>query len=602
MILGTAGHVDHGKTTLVRALTGVDCDRLDEERRRGITIQLGFAPWTLPDGRRLSVVDVPGHERLVRTMLVGAGGMELVLLVVSAEAGVMPQTREHLGACQVLGVRAGVVALTFADRVADPAVAAERIRGELAGTFLAEAPIVPVCAPEGRGLEALGEAVAAVAGETSGADLLPCLPVDRAFAIPGFGTVVTGSLWRGRLEVGQLVSLHPGQSGLRIRGLQIHGESVQIAPPGHRVAVNLPDLDRERLDAGAWLGAPEGLVTTRVLDVEFEWLGHNPRPLRRLRGVTLHLGAMRALANLRADAPIEPGQRGTGRVHLDRPLPIPPGAGFVLRGNPTIDFGAVRGGGRVLDTQPPRRRLASVRARLAAEPAALDALLEDAGPKGVLPDTVALRIPVPPLPAGPPLFSDRAEGAAIEALVSKVTEHHRLRPLEPGLPRSQTQRTALEARARGLAVEQGVLLMEAGILRSPTHRASLEGKALALSRKLMRAIGKAGLAALSEKALFERFPAPNAEIKEVLEHLIRAERIIRHGGFYFPAREAKALRSDAAREALDGARLSIGWLKERAGVSRKHAIPLFNWLDHCGATARAGDQRVAGSRAADYLS
>ncbi len=231
MLWGTAGHVDHGKTTLVKALTGVDCDRLAEEKRRGITIALGFARWALPDGRVVSVVDVPGHERLVRTMLVGAAGLDAVLLVVSAEAGVMPQTREHLGACRVLGVTRGVVALTFADRVADVAAVRAAVRAELADTGLADAAIVPVAAPTGAGLDALAAAVARVADALPPRDLeAPCLlPVDRVFSVEGFGTVVTGSLVRGRLAVGDRVELVPRPSGvrtrdvLRIKGLQSHG-------------------------------------------------------------------------------------------------------------------------------------------------------------------------------------------------------------------------------------------------------------------------------------------------------------------------------------------------------------------------------------------
>ncbi|MCB9535556.1 MAG: selenocysteine-specific translation elongation factor [Myxococcales bacterium] len=395
MLWGTAGHVDHGKTTLVRALTGVDCDRLDEERRRGITIELGFARWVLPDGRALSVVDVPGHERLVRTMLVGAAGLDAVLLVVSAEAGVMPQTREHLAACQVLGVERGVVALTFGDRVDDLEAAAAAVRADLRGTAFADAEIVPVAAPTGAGLDALAAAVARVADALPPRDLRApaLLPIDRAFSVEGFGTVVTGSLVRGRLRVGEQVDLVPRPPGLRardtlrIKGLQSHGRPVDAADAGLRVAVNLA-CDRRLVERGAALCAPGSVHVGRVFDAEVRWLPHLGPPPRRARwGLALHVGAVRALADVRMDDVLRPGGVGTARVRLDRPAPLPAGARFVLRGEPDARHGAVVGGGRLLDAAPPRKRKGPGRAALAAadRPAAVELAVAEAGVRGATP-------------------------------------------------------------------------------------------------------------------------------------------------------------------------------------------------------------------------
>ncbi len=598
MILGTAGHVDHGKTTLVRALTGVDCDRLDEEKRRGITIALGFAPWDLPDGHRVSVVDVPGHERLVRTMLVGAGGLDAVLLVVSAESGVMPQTREHLAACQVLGVRRGVVAVTFTDRVDDLATSLELIEEDLQRTMLAGAPLFPVCAPRGDGLAALTEAVAELARTYTPppTDLPALLPVDRVFSIAGFGTVVTGSLLRGRLRMGDTVALHPGPERVRVRGLQIHGAEVDVAEPGQRLAVNLADVSRDEVAAGAFVAPPGALLRTRVVDAEIEWLPHAEEPLRRLRGVAFHLAAARCLADVRADTPIAPGERGTARLHLDRPLPVPPGARFVLRGAPTVEFGGIRGGGRVLDVHPPRRRRAEVRAALSANATGTDILVTEAGGRGLSPALLALRLPVPAREPGPLLFAPAVLDAATRNIVEQVARWHRAHPLDPGMPAARVSETAVAERALEAALEQGSLVRRDAHVAAPDHRVTLDDRGQHLARKLMRAIGRAGLKALSKKELLERFPAQDAELEEVLAHLERVGRVVHTHGLCFPGRELRALRRDAARAALEHP-LDVTWLKTRAGVTRKHAIPLFTWLDSTGVTMRRENLRVAGPRA-----
>lgn len=607
MLWGTAGHVDHGKTTLVRALTGVDCDRLEEEKRRGITIALGFARWVLPDGRAISVVDVPGHERLVRTMLVGAAGLDAVLLVVSAEAGVMPQTREHLAACRVLGVERGVVALTFADRVADVEAARAAVRAELADTAFADADIVPVVAPTGAGLDALAAAVARVADALPPRDLeAPALlPIDRVFSVEGFGTVVTGSLVRGRLAVGDRVDLVPrpaelrARDALRIKGLQSHGRAVEQADAGQRVAVNLA-CDRRLVERGAALCAPGSVHVGRVFDAEVRWLPHAGPPPRRARGLALHVGADRALADVRLDAAFEPGGLGTARVRLDRPVALPAGARFVLRGEPDARHGAVVGGGRVLDTAPPRKRKAAGRALLAHGDAAarLAQAVAEAGPRGATPEALHRRLGVP-LPDGPRRFAPDALAAAEDALVAAVRAWHAARPHDPGLPLDNVGHAEVERRARARAVEAGRLVREGAFLRLPDHRAGLAEVDQRLARKVLRAIGQGGLAGPTKGEIFARFPADDARIQAVLEDLERRGRVVRAGDFLLPGREARALRTRVARAALAGP-LSVGWLKSEAGLTRRHAIPVYTWLDACGATHRDGDVRVAGSRAAQY--
>ena len=681
MILGTAGHVDHGKTTLVRALTGVDCDRLQEEQRRGITIELGFAPWALPNGEAVSIVDVPGHEQLVRTMLVGAGGIQVVLLTVSAVSGVMPQTREHISACEVLGVERGVVAMTFADRVDDPAGAASQIREELRQTRLFGAiddgAVVPVCAPSGHGLPALTDAVvrqidAARAG--SDRSSRPAwLPVDRVFSVSGFGTVVTGALISGRLGVGDRVAVvgdrSPEGQIARVRGLQIHGQAVEQAVAGQRVAINLAGVPRESLSRGATLCVPGCVTPGRVFDAELRWLGHAPRALGRRRGLTLHLAGERAQVDVQADQTIPPGGRGTGRVRLSRGLPLPPGAHFVLRGEAIPGFGAVIGGGRILDAHPPRRRKVEQRVELAAasieaasavdriEPAELiepaepieaiapidtaspvdltdpvdlsepvdlanatepfnpiknpinnpinspiDLIVAEAGRYGLDPDEIVRRLPVWLPPTGPRRFSASAIDDGVVRLARQVAEWHEQHPMEPGMPRARLLRAPIDERACEDAVGTQALIAEADWLRLPTHRPELSAPDRVLARRIVRAVARAGMHAVSAPDLRRRFGIRSERLRLILLHLERETRIAQSDELCFPGREAHAFLIQAADALVAGTPLTVTWVKQAADVSRKQAIPLLRWLDRLGVTRRDRSVRVVGSRASHYAS
>ena len=599
MLLGTAGHVDHGKTTLIRALTGVDTDRLEEEKRRGITIELGFARLPLPDGRHLSVVDVPGHEKLVRTMLVGAAGMDAVLLAVAADEGVMPQTREHLAACAVLGLRRGVVAVTCVDRVADPEAAVAAIRAELAGTFLEEAEFIGVSALRGDGLPALHATLGRLLDgwQRPPTDQPVYLPIDRVFSVEGFGTVVTGALVRGEVAVGQTLAVVPGPTTVRVRGLHVHDTALDTATPGTRLALNLT-ADRAQVEKGAVVCTPGTVALGRVLDAEVVWCAHLDHPLTRARGLTLHLGAERAICEVRADSPVEPGTSGTARLRIDRDLPLVPGARFVLRGPPDTRFGGVVGGGRLLDARPPLRRLPATRTALAAATSeeAVALLVEEAGPQGLDPSEISLRLPLQPRPAGAPLYSTATLAAAQRTLTERVAAWHALHPELPGLPAAEALATPLLRAA--FATPGHELVREGQVVRLTTHRAHLDDADTRLAGKLLKAIGKAGLEALTEDALLERFPeASPGQVPRVLKHLERIGRVVRTGGFAFPAREADALKRRVAHEVLAGATVPVGAFKAWFNLSRKYAIPLLEWLDSLAVTRREGDDRVAGPRA-----
>ena len=367
MIVGTAGHVDHGKTALVKALTGIDTDRLPEEKRRGITLELGFAHLRLPDGTTAGVVDVPGHERFVKAMAAGAGGVDLVLLVIAADDGVMPQTREHLDICQLLGVRAGVVALTKADLLpelgSDWRVLLEAdVRTLLAGTALETAEVVEVSARTGEGqaalLDALGRAAAALPERSVDGPLF--LPVDRSFTLKGFGTVVTGTLLSGALSPEEPVSLLPGLPGpFRARSVQVHGAQVARATAGQRTAVNVPAIAATDVRRGMVLTRAGELPETRTLDVELTLLAAAEAALPRRRTLLLHLGTAQVEARVRlldVEA-LQPGETALAQLRLSAPLAALPGQRFILRGpRPLPGRGATVAGGRVLTLSAPRRR------------------------------------------------------------------------------------------------------------------------------------------------------------------------------------------------------------------------------------------------------
>jgi len=353
VILGTAGHIDHGKTALVKALTGVDTDRLKEERRRGITIELGFAHMRLGD-ILLGIVDVPGHERFIKSMVAGAGGIDLVVLVVAADEGVMPQTREHLDICQLLDVQQGLVALTKSDLVEPDwlELVTDDLRDVLQGTFLESAPVVPCSAVSGAGLEQIKHTVREICNTVRLRDPngLLRLPLDRVFTMKGFGTVVTGTLLSGAVSLGQEVAVLPtGVSG-KVRGLQVHGEAVERAVAGQRTAVNLGGVDRRAVARGEVLVSPDTLSASPMLDASLRLLP-GAVALKKRSKVLFHLGTRQQEATcVLLDAPrLEPGSSALVQLHFDRPVVALPGDCFILRGfRKQENYGTTVGGGRVV--------------------------------------------------------------------------------------------------------------------------------------------------------------------------------------------------------------------------------------------------------------
>lgn len=594
MIVGTAGHVNHGKTTLVEALTGVNCDRLDSERARGMTIVLGFAPWKLPDGRELSIIDVPGHARFARTMAAGALGIDLALLVVAADEGFMPQTWEHVATCEVLGIERAVVAMNRTDRVDDVEAASARIRESLERTVFAGAPIVPVCAPLFEGLEELTAKVAEALGDVDEGPAGPAvMPVDRAFSVKGFGTVVTGSLLRGEIAVGDRLFLEPGHREARVRTLHVHDREVDRAVARTRLAINLADARVADAPRGTVLGAPGGQVTSRMLDVELRWLAHHEEPLKRITSVGLVSGPARAQARVQADAPIAPGTAGTARIRLDRPIAAFGGMRFVLRGKGDRERGAVIGGGRVIDAKPPRRRAAEVRTQLADTPD-IDVLLEEAGVRGLAIKEVGARLGVAPLEGTGRRFSEAALTEATDAIVERVrgflAEHSDV----DGMPREQAQARAIDAPALERAIADERLVREGNEVRTPEHVGPRAAADAANAERLLKWLEGRALDAPREPELAGAISVDEAAAARALALLDGRDAVVRAQGFCFAASAAHPVRVAAAKALLEAKSLPFGWLKDAYGLSRKHAMPLWTWLDRQGVSVRRGDARAPG--------
>ena len=621
LVLGTAGHIDHGKTTLVRALTGVDCDRLPEEKARGITIELGFAPLVLPSGLKLSVIDVPGHERLVHTMVSGATGIDLVLFVVAADEGMMPQSREHLAICDLLGIERGVVALTKADAVeADLLELAQlEVAEELERTCLAGAPIVPVSAVTGAGLEALRaalEAVARAAPPRTLRDGPAWLPVDRAFSMRGFGTVVTGTLRGAPLEEGQNIELWPDDGRAaqlaRIRGLQVHGEAVKRALAGSRVAVNLQGVEVESVPRGSIVATPQRVAPRARVEAELRLLPGAP-PLKTGARVAIHLGTAQRGARISIlDRPVLlPGDVALVELRLDRPLAAVEGDRFNVRGYKRLKHaGWTWGGGRILDAapRPGRRKRADRAADLALAAAGnreawLAARLARAGWRGSSRAELACELRSLEGQAGvrvsadhwldPAAFADLCEVAAravrahlLQSPTDAWAGFAQVRARVPTLAGDEALRAALDAAARSEALEASPTGW-----RVPGHRAHAGDSALALT--LHARLLASGLAPDTLEVLARELRCELRELRAVCEHLAREKKLVRvSSDLFFDAAAVAALRARVVAYLRANGQIDPAGYKLLTGQSRKHTVPLMEHFDAEKLTMRRENVRV----------
>jgi selenocysteine-specific elongation factor len=633
IVVGTAGHIDHGKSALVQALTGIDPDRLKEEKERGITIELGFAH-TVIDGLTVAFVDVPGHERFVKTMLAGVGGLDCVLLIVAADESVMPQTREHFDICRLLHVEQGIVVLTKSDLVDDETLELVRleVRELVAGSFLEAAPVIPVSARTRAGLDdlrgALRNAAARVTRPRDGGATR--LPIDRTFSMQGFGTVVTGTLIAGRVRPDDELALVPGGRRVRVRGVQVHGRRTEAAVAGQRTAVNLGGIEVAEIDRGQSLATPGTITVTRRADAMLDLLP-SAKALKHGARVRVHQGTTEvmgrvSIAGSQATS-IAPGSRAAIRLRLEAPAAVTRGDRFILRAySPTVTIG----GGQVLDPEP---AAAAIRTEAAAKrfdalrmPGADDAddtraisrMIADAGAAG-LPTTLLVsragvgsdRVPqiVSSLErarqarvAGDRLVSPGLLEDLATKLVAQVGEFHRLQPLADGLPREEA-RGRLFARADPQVFElvlsdlqRSGKLVARDRLALPGHRLELSPEEESARAAVEAAYQQGGLKPPDAAQVAADTKLAPALVEKMASLLLRQKRLQRVDTLTFHVDALTALKTqirELKANAPDGrATVDVTTFKDRYGVTRKFAIPLLEWLDRERVTRRTGETRI----------
>jgi selenocysteine-specific elongation factor len=628
IILGTAGHIDHGKSALIKALTGTDPDRLKEEKLRGITIELGFAELELPSGQHLGIVDVPGHERFVRHMVAGATGMDLVALVIAADEGVMPQTREHLEICQLLRVKQGLVVLTKVDLVEPDwlELVEEEVREALKGTFLDGAPIVPFSAVTGFGQDQLLATLAGLAAEVPPKPVTGIfrLPIDRVFTIKGFGTVVTGTAISGRVKVAEAVAIYPPGFKAKVRGLQVHGHTVEAALAGNRTAVNLQGLEKEELERGMVVAPPGALIKSRRLDAFLEILPSAPRPLKHRQAVRLHTGTSERVAMpliLDADE-MGPGASGYVQFFLREPLALKPGDRLVIRSfSPAFTWG----GGLVLHVNPTRhkRRNPEVLARFkileqGAPEDVLRLYLSEAGAAGRSRGELTALLPWDPgdlanrlnalTRQGQVLNYDQENQRFLLAATAQdlegqiqglLADYHRKFPLKPGLSKEELRRhlpPVMEVRLfnylLGDMAQKKQIVSERDLVRLAAHKVTLAQDQEDLSRRLEDLYRRGHFSPPTFKEATEAAKLAPDKVKQVLQVLVNQGRLVKvkEDLFFHQAAidELKAALIDFLKKNRE---IAVNQFKDLTQTSRKFSIPLLEYFDSTRTTVRVGEAR-----------
>jgi selenocysteine-specific elongation factor len=633
-VIGTAGHVDHGKSTLVKALTGIDPDRWAEEQRREMTIDLGFAWLSMPSGRSVSIVDVPGHERFIKNMLAGVGGIDAALLVIAADESVMPQTEEHLAILDLLGVEHGLVVLTKADLVDDEwlALVGEEVHERLRRTTLAQAPQVAVSARTGQGLETLLSTLDAQLDRQpsrAAAQGTPRLPIDRAFTIGGFGTVVTGTLLDGPLRIGDEVEVLPRGLRARVRGLQTHQHKQEIALPGTRVAVNLAGISHHDIARGDVLAPPGTVRPTDLLDVHLRLIPAAPEPLEQNARLDLFVGAAETPCRITLldRAELAPGEAGWLQLRLERPIAVARGDRYILRqASPSRTIG----GGQVIDTHPPRHRrfraevVSALEALARGRPAdLLSRALGDGQPHrwsellktSLLPEGAAAEalyeligggnaivLGEPRLEIGDLarpsqslisnlqtqwIISAKGWPALREKLVVALRGYHRRYPLRMSMPREEL-RSRLKLTGEGLdaalstASAEGLTAVYAGGVRLAEHTPTLAADQQRAARQLLDAFAQAPYSP----------PSPDLE-PELIGWLVEQGKIVRINDdvAFLPTTYEEMIAWVRSQIAAAGS-VTVGQFRDRFGSSRKYALALLEHLDERKVTRRSGDARV----------
>jgi selenocysteine-specific elongation factor len=626
VIVGTAGHIDHGKTSLVKALTGIDADRLEEEKRRGITIDIGFAHLELPapnsDKLRLGFVDVPGHERFVRNMLAGVGGIDLVLLVIAADEGIKPQTREHFDICRLLSVKRGITVLTKSDTVDPDTLEVVRLEVDdyLRGSFLdpAHSPIVAVSALNGAGLEELRTALAKVATEVPARDstALARLPIDRVFTMKGFGTVVTGTLLSGTIRKEEELEVFPTGKRLRVRGVQVHGAAADQAIAGQRTALNLAGVSTDDLARGMTLALPDTFRSTSRLDVSMSLLP-SAKPLKDRARVHLHAFTMETIAEVRLHEAkqVAPGGHGYAQLRLAEPTLLLPGDRFILRQfSPVVTIG----GGVVLDAAPlPKAK--NVQDFLAllergTDETKIDARIARRGPHGIslsqlIAETGLRRDLVAAKLAGAlekkairriadTLVSASSFEQLMSSLSNQVAEFQKQNPLVAGISKEELRdKLQVSAEIFSSAIDALVHEKKLGVAGELVH---LPGRGVVMkddeaeSKQIIeQAFLSAGLRVPSLREVLAGLKVDKVRAQKIMTLLLREKALVKiSDDLVFHHSALTDLRQRIAALKNTSPKIDVARFKDLTGVSRKYAIPLLEYLDRERVTRRVGDERV----------
>ena len=628
IILGTAGHIDHGKTTLIKAITGIDTDRLKEEKLRGITIELGFAFLDLPSGQHLGIVDVPGHEKFVKNMVAGVTGIDIVTMVIAADEGVMPQTREHMEICTLLGVKHGFVVLTKVDLVDEEwlELVMDDIRGFTRGTFLEDRPIIPVSSTTGQGMpefiKALDEASTEISPRSSAG--LFRLPVDRVFTMKGFGTVITGTLISGRVRVGDTIMVYPLNITSKVRGIQVHNQSENIAEAGMRTAINFQGLEKTAVSRGDVLAIPGDLKPSYMIDVSIHFLHSNKKPIKNRTRVRFHSGTSEVLGKLILldSEELLPGAKTAAQLRLDSPVAIVKDDRFVIRSYSPIRTIA---GGRVLNPIPRKHKR--------FRPEVIEGLkgLADSTPEEIIdyhvkaplyqgvsysdlkvmtnmPDKPLDQILQNLLSKKTVVLADREKRiyvhqSSFDKLKQEAFRHldsyHKTNPLKAGMPKEELKSkypplasTKIFNLTLSQMVKEKKIAVEENTVRLTSHTVSLAVDQSAVRNKILKAYQESELTPPYFKELNKTLGIDPARAKDVLMLLIDEGLIIKaKEDLYFHTGAVENLKKRLVDFLMTHGEITTPQFKDMTGASRKFVIPLIEYFDAKNVTLRVGDIR-----------
>ncbi|MBW2672802.1 MAG: selenocysteine-specific translation elongation factor [Deltaproteobacteria bacterium] len=631
IILGTAGHVDHGKTSLIKALTNVDTDRLKEEKERGITIELGFAPLVLPDGQKIGIVDVPGHEKFVKNMVAGAGGIDLVALVIAADEGVMPQTREHFEICELLGIKRGLIALTKIDMVDEEwlALVQEDVRSFFEGTFLEESPIIPLSSVTGAGLpeflQALGEIISTLDERTDSG--LFRLPVDRVFTMKGFGTVVTGTLASGKIRVGDTVEIMPSGGQAKIRGIQVHNETAEEAQAGQRTAINLQGTDRATIERGFVLTRPSTFTSSDRLDIHMRYLASAGKKLKNRALVRFHTGTSETISRiiLPDRDELEPGEETYAQVIPETPVVAMSGDRFVIRSYSPV---TTVGGGEITDPLAKKRRKHSTPGEVekldqGTGEEKTEIILERAGLEGIPGLSLSIRTGLPPgeqekilekmLSEKKALLIDRDERRVVSSraygdfqdrVLSEIAAYHEKYPLKEGVSREELRTTLggfidpklFNKAMKDLEDDKKIVVAKENV-RIEGHAVNLKEDEAQLREEITGIYQNAGLTPPLTKELMDKFSGNRKAATDILNVMLSENVLVKLNEDMSFHREAlDRLKEDYRALLIKDGKATPATFKELTGLSRKFIIPLMEYFDKTKLTIRVEDHRMLRER------